>query len=77
MLKFPLVFGVLFVLDFVWARYTIAMTDRSATKAAGYAGIIIVLSGAAQIGYTADPWLLIPAFLGAFAGTYVAVRTGV
>lgn len=68
------VFAAVFTLDFVWAAYTLAMTGREALQAAGLAGLIIVLSGIAQIGYTKHKWLLIPAFLGAFAGTYVAVR---
>jgi hypothetical protein len=71
-----LVFLALFALDFVWAKYTIAMTERAAIKASGFAGVVILLSGAAQIGYTANPWLLIPAFVGAFAGTWCALRFG-
>ena len=70
------VFLAVFTLDFVWAAYTLAMTGREALQAAGLAGVIIVLSGIAQIGYTKNKWLLIPACIGAFAGTYIAVRLG-
>ena len=68
------VFAAMFALDFVWAKYTFAMTDRHPYRAGGYAGAICLLAGIAQIGYTADPWLLIPALIGAFGGTVLAVR---
>lgn len=68
------VFAALFVLDFVWAKYTLAMTQKRAVVASGLASAIILLSGAAQIGYTSAPWLLLPAAAGAFAGTFAAVR---
>jgi hypothetical protein len=36
----------------------------------------MVLGGTAVIGYTSDPWMLIPAGAGAFVGTYAAVKMG-
>ena len=74
MTKAALVFASLFALDFVWARYTFAMTSGRPAIAGSYASVLIVLSGAAAIGYTSDPWMLIPAAAGAFLGTYAAVR---
>ena len=38
--------------------------------------VIICLSGTAAIGYTSDHWLLIPAMLGAFCGTALAIKLG-
>lgn len=69
------VFIALFVLDFVWAKYTYAMTNKRAWNAGGYAGLIIMLGGFAQISYTSDHLLLIPAVAGAVLGTTVAVKT--
>lgn len=69
-----LVFLALFALDFVWARYTFALSSRQSWRAASYASVIIFLSGGAAVGYVNDPVLLIPAMIGAFAGTFVAVR---
>jgi hypothetical protein len=69
------VFIALFLLDFVWAKYTYAMTERRRVMSAGLASVLILLSGGAAIGYTSDPWMLIPAMLGAFVGTWVAVAT--
>ena len=68
------VFIAVFALDFVWARYTLAMTGKRRWAAGSYGALIIVLAGVAQIGYTSDPWLLVPAALGAFAGTAAAVE---
>lgn len=73
MIQVVIVFAAVFTLDFVWAAYTLAMTGREALLASSYAGLVIVLSGVAQIGYTKNKWLLIPAFVGAFAGTWVAI----
>lgn len=69
-----LVFASLFALDFVWAIYTRAVVNKSHTKAATLASAIIVLSGTAAIGYTHDPLMLAPAALGAFGGTWCALR---
>ena len=68
------VFAAIFILDFVWAKYTLAMTERRAAMASGLASTIILLSAMAQIGYTTNPWLIPAAMLGAGAGTFVAVK---
>lgn len=68
------VFAALFALDFVWARYTHAMTEHRAARAAHYATAIILLSGFGITQYANEPLYLIPAALGAWLGTYVAVR---
>lgn len=73
---FIIVFAAMFALDFVWAYYTRAIQRHAAMSAASWAVGIIVLGGIGQIGYVNDPWLLIPASLGAFGGTFVAVYWG-
>lgn len=70
------VFAAMFVLDFVWARYTAAITARWALCAGFHAITITAINGAATISYVANPWLLIPAIAGAFLGTVVAVKWG-
>ena len=67
------VFTALTVLDFVWARYTYAMTNKKTLRAGGYAAMIIGLGGFATISYTSNHWLLLPAAAGAFCGTVLAV----
>lgn len=61
-------------LDFVWARYTFAMSKKQPFKAGGYASGIILLSGLTAIGYVSDHWMLLPAMAGAFLGTVLAVK---
>lgn len=72
-LPYVAVFAVMFMLDFVWAEYTRAITASAALRASWWAMAIIVLGGAGQIGYTNNPWLLLPAAAGAFGGTFVAL----
>jgi general stress protein CsbA len=74
MIRALLVFAAVAILDFVWARYTFAMTARRSFGAALYASVLILLSGSAAVGYTQNHWLLIPAAAGAFIGTLVAVE---
>ena len=69
-------FCVMFALDFVWARYTAAMVEKHAAYAGLYGAGIVVLNGFVTLLYVATPVLLIPACLGAFAGTYIAIRWG-
>lgn len=72
--KAALVFAALFALDFVWARYARAMTEQRAARSAHYAAGIILLSGFGITQYASEPLYLIPAALGAWLGTYVAIR---
>lgn len=72
--KSAIVFLALFALDFVWAKYTYAMTNRWPWISSGYASAIILLNGVATISFVKDPILVIPAMLGAFAGTFLAVK---
>lgn len=74
MTKAAIVFIAMFALDFVWARYTFAMTQKRAGAAATYSAVIIGLGGASTINYVSDHWMLIPAAAGAFAGTWLAVE---
>jgi len=68
------VFAAVFALDVVWTIYVKAISGDQALLAASIAVLLIGLSGLAQIGYVKDPRLLLPACLGAFAGTYVSVK---
>jgi hypothetical protein len=69
-----IVFCALAALDFVWAYYTLAVTKKQSVLAASLASVIILLSGAAAIGYTSNHWMLLPAMAGAFVGTLAAIR---
>jgi hypothetical protein len=70
------VFAMVFGLDLVWARYTIAVAARRPMAASLYAAFIFSVGGLTTMAYMTDKWMLVPAALGAFAGTYVATRRG-
>jgi hypothetical protein len=69
-----IVFGSLFLLDLIWARYTILVTTARRWSAGILASLIIALCGAAAISYVNDPWMLLPAMAGAFCGTVVGTK---
>jgi len=59
--------------DVLWAKYTMHAADRNAGRAALWGALIIPAGAVSIIAYTDNHWYLIPAALGAYAGTYVAV----
>lgn len=69
-----LVLVSVFVLDFLYARYTTAIGQRSRGFAGLYAAGIIALSGYAAINFVNDPWMLLPAMVGAFFGTIAGIK---
>lgn len=66
------VFVVYLAIDFVWARYTKHVMAKNAMTAGFLSAAIIFLNGLGTISFTSDHWMLIPAALGAFVGTWVA-----
>lgn len=68
------VFVLLFVMDVIWVRLTLATTQRAPAVAAAWSTALYVLSTLAVFSVIHDLGLLVPAAAGAFAGTYVAVK---
>lgn len=73
MTKFILVFFLLFVLDLAWSFYLNNVKQGNPLSSASWAAFLYILGASATISYVTNPWLLVPACLGAFAGTYVGV----
>jgi hypothetical protein len=69
-----LVFAALFAADFAWAICVRKVRDDSPVAAALWALGIFLPTAVGVIGYTADPWLLMPASVGTFFGTWAGVR---
>lgn len=67
------VFVAYVLLDFVFARYNIACVQRRVAAASTWSMLIVVFGGYITIKFVSDPWMLIPAALGAFVGTYISV----
>jgi hypothetical protein len=72
--EYPAAFFAMFFTDIFNAYYIQAIQQARALKASTWAAILYVLHASALIGAAYNPYLLIPAVLGAFAGTYVGVR---
>lgn len=62
-----------FALDFVWTFYTRAMVAHREVRAGVWAAAVIGISGFAASEYVQNKTLLVPAALGAFAGTWLSV----
>ena len=59
--------------DFVWARYVRACTKGKPTHAALWAVAVFLSGGVVVLTYVNNPWMLIPAGLGAFCGTFIGI----
>lgn len=64
------------ILDVVWARYTIAVTDRRPLRAANLAVALYAFGAYGILVYTEEPAYIVPMAAGSWAGTYIAVRRG-
>lgn len=68
------VFAALFAADFAWAVCVRKVRDDAPIAAGLWAVAIFIPTAAGVISYTTDPWLLVPATAGTFAGTWAGVR---
>ncbi len=66
-------FVAMFVTDICWAVYVVSVKNDDAFRSSLWALFLFLCGSVAVIGYTSNPWLLIPAGAGAFAGTYAGV----
>lgn len=69
-----LVFVSTTLADVAWTKYTLAVAEKRATRAAGWSAAIVLFGAFNIVTYVGDHWALIPAALGAFVGTLWAVR---
>lgn len=72
-----LIFLLNATLDIIWARYTMAVQARQPAISGVWAALIIIVGGISVLSYVNDPILLIPASVGAFMGTWIAVGRAV
>lgn len=74
MLLWLQVFFGLVVIDVLYAIYTKQVQKDNALLSSLSAAALYVISGLVVIGFVKDIFLLIPAGLGAFVGTYIGVK---
>jgi hypothetical protein len=72
-LNWFLVFAATLLVDVAWTRYIAEAAAKRAMPAALWSAGIIACGGFNVVAYTSNHWLIIPAILGAFVGTYFAV----
>lgn len=70
-----LVFFSVFFGDICWTRYIQTVGQGAALRAAIWNSLILALGGFTVVEYTTNHWLLLPAILGGFAGTLLAVMS--
>jgi hypothetical protein len=68
------VLGGVAATDYLWARYILALTDHRRMQAATVSAVLQGLSGLVTIAYVGNQWLIIAATIGAFVGTWLAMR---
>ena len=73
-LQFALVFFALIVVDFCWTFYIAKVAEGKAVAAATWSALIMVIGAFTTISYLEDKRLLIAAIIGAWVGTFLAVR---
>ena len=73
MLEYIIVFLSMFVVDVFYAIYLKSIENNKPIFASFMATIVFFVASIATIGYIDNHWLLVPACMGAFAGTWVGV----
>ena len=74
MLEYIVTFLVIFVLDIVYTYYLKCVAYDQRLGASLWSVACYLLGSIAVMNYTTDHWLVIPAILGAFCGTYVGMH---
>ena len=73
MIDYVVTFFAVFFTDIFYTYYLKAVQEEQTIKASFWAVIVFVIACVAVINYTTNYWLLIPAGIGAFCGTYVGM----
>ena len=73
MLEKIITFFAVFFTDICYTYYLKAIQDNQVMKSSMWATVVFVTACVAVINYTTNYWLLVPAGLGAFCGTYVGM----
>jgi uncharacterized membrane protein YfcA len=74
MTEWFITFFALFFTDVFYTYYLKAINNSQPLLSSVLAVVVFLIASVAVINYTTDHWLLIPACLGAFCGTYVGIR---
>jgi len=67
-------FIAIFFVDIFYVYYIKSVNESHALRASFWGAAMWLVASFAVIEYTSNHWLLIPACLGAFAGTWVGIK---
>lgn len=67
-------FACMFALDVIWVYYTKAVVAKAPLRSASWCALLTCMNALSAILYVGNPWLVVPAVAGAFAGTFLAMR---
>ena len=73
MLEYIMTFFAMFFTDIFYTYYLKSVQEEHKIKASLWAVIVFIAACTVVINYTTNHWLLIPAGIGAFFGTYVGM----
>ncbi len=73
-INFIITFIAVTVVDIFYTYYIKSVNENRAGIAGFWGSVVWLFGSLAVINYTANHWLLIPACLGAFCGTYVGIK---
>lgn len=74
MIEWAVAFVAMFLFEICWVMCIDAVHKDQAGLATVYGAGTWITTGLCTIGYTTDPWLLVPTVLGASAGTYFTMK---
>ena len=77
MIEWLQVFFGLVIIDILYAIYTKQVQKDNPLWSSSLATIIFVVNAIVVISFVDNHWLLIPAGLGAFVGTYIGVKINI
>lgn len=70
------VMGITFIVDIFWANYNMTSADKKPLNAAFWSTMIVVGGTFSTQIWLDNKWVLVNSAIGAFIGTYWAVRNG-
>lgn len=73
LMQFLLVFAALFISDVFWVKCVKSVSQDKPLASGLWAVGIFLPTALGTVAYVVNPWLLIPACAGHFAGTYATV----
>lgn len=74
MTKYITAFFLMVLLDYGWAKYIAGIADKKALSASIWAVVIYLVGASLVLLVVEDRAIMIPASLGTFVGTYLAVK---